>query len=245
MPEKLFGIIGKSLKHSFSPAYFLEKFTKENIKDCAYKVFELEEAEAIKKLFENPKLVGVNVTIPFKEEVIPYLSHLDASAKKVEAVNVIKKQENSLIGFNSDYYGFRESLLSWFKYEQGAKALILGTGGASKAVSAVLHDEGIDFSKVSRGKSKEAITYEELEKEGLSDYQLIINTTPLGMFPNVEDKPKLPYSTIAENSYFYDLIYNPSETAFLSEAKRFGVKTKNGYDMLILQAEKSWEIWNS
>ncbi|MEM7550603.1 MAG: shikimate dehydrogenase [Bacteroidota bacterium] len=245
MPERLFGIIGKSLKHTFSPAYFSEKFKKEGISDCDYQIFEIEKASEISSLFENPKLLGVNVTIPFKEEVISYLNDLDVSARKVGAVNVVKKIDNSLVGFNSDYFGFKESLLSWYKPKKGEAALILGTGGASKAVAAVLLDKEIPFRKVSRSKSDDIVTYDDLKTEGLSNYRLIINTTPLGMFPETSSKPDLLYNSISKEHYFYDLVYNPPETTFLSEAKKYGAEIKNGYEMLVLQAERSWGIWNS
>ncbi|MEQ6118126.1 shikimate dehydrogenase [Reichenbachiella sp. MALMAid0571] len=243
-----FGLIGKTLKHSFSGKYFGEKFEKENIDDCTYELFELPDISEFPKLITSHKgaLKGLNVTIPYKKEVMFFLDELDSIAERIGAVNVVKINSNgSLKGFNSDYYGFRSSLENWLSHTN-LKALILGTGGASNAVRTALEDLKIPFQHVSRNEDENRITYNDIKQNPqiLKDHKLIINTTPLGTFPDVDQKPDLPYSQLTEEHYLYDLVYNPEVTAFLAEGKSAGAKTKNGSDMLILQAEKSWEIWN-
>lgn len=247
---KIYGLIGKPLSHSFSKKYFIEKFEKENISGCKYELFELEDISELNRLVKNtPRLSGLNVTIPYKESVIPYLYTLDPLAWKVGAVNVVRVEANGkLQGFNSDYHGFRQSLESWLSKEiKGVKALVLGSGGAAKAVKTALNDLGIPFLIISRSKSKKTLTYQELNenKHLISDHRLIINTTPLGMGQKISLKPEINYDLITEKHYLYDLVYNPGETAFMMTGKGKGAKTKNGLEMLKLQAEKSWEIWNS
>ncbi len=243
-----FGLIGKTLKHSFSGKYFAEKFEKENIDDCTYELFELSDISEFPKLITSHKgsLKGLNVTIPYKKEVMAYLDELDSIAERIGAVNVIKINSNGkLKGFNSDYYGFRSSLESWLGHTN-LKALILGTGGASNAVRTTLEDLNIPYLYVSRSSGENRITYNDIKQnpEIISDHQLIINTTPLGTFPDIDQKADLPYSQLTSSHYLYDLVYNPEVTAFLAEGKSAGAKTQNGSDMLVLQAEKSWEIWN-
>ncbi len=242
-----FGLIGKKLSHSFSKKYFTEKFAKENIKNCAYDLYELTHASELKRLVsKNKNLRGLNVTIPYKNDVIPLLDELDSRAKKIGAVNVIKiTEDKKLIGYNSDYYGFKNSLEKWLG-NKSIKALVLGTGGASKAVKVALDDLEIPFIQVSRTATKTALDYTTLNsnREIYKSHQLIINTTPLGMCPKVDTSPDLQYEWLTSNHYLYDLVYNPEETVFMKTGKGKGTQTKNGLEMLILQAEKSWEIWN-
>jgi shikimate dehydrogenase len=240
-----FGLIGFPLSHSFSKGYFTEKFQKEKITDCQYDVFPLEKIEDFTELCEQHKnLTGLNVTIPYKEKIIPFLDELNEDAIEIGAVNTIKFIDGKKIGYNTDCYGFEMSLKPLLKAHQ-TSALILGTGGASKAVEYVLKKLGISFQYVSRNKSEQSISYDELNENIVSSSSVIVNCTPLGMYPNVEIAPKIPYNFITNNHLLYDLIYNPEETLFLKEGKLRGAQTKNGLEMLYLQAEKSWEIWNS
>ncbi|WP_115870132.1 shikimate dehydrogenase family protein [Marinoscillum furvescens] len=247
---KRFGLIGFPLSHSFSHKYFTEKFKQMGLSEShRYDLFALEYLKDFPGLWERyPNLVGLNVTVPHKENVRRFLDRLDSSARKVEAVNVIKKEGDKLVGYNSDYYGFKQSVLNYF---QGAElvsdALILGGGGASKAVEAVFLDLGIKYMVVSRQRAKGDLTYEDIKQnpDYLAKTGMIVNTTPLGMSPNIEGKPDLPYDVIHPEQYLYDLVYNPEETAFMREGRQRGARTKNGLEMLHLQADKSWEIWNS
>jgi len=244
--SKQFGLIGFKLTHSFSKKYFSEKFQREGLHDHVYELFELDDPKEIIGLIgDNPNLKGLNVTIPYKETIIPYLDHIEDSAAKVGAVNVIKIKDNKLIGYNSDYYGFKKSLTSWIKQPIDS-ALILGSGGASKAVIAALKALNIDFKLVSRVGSEGKISYAELKESTiLTDTTLVVNTTPLGMYPAIEDAPDLPYVQFSKNHFVFDLVYNPEETLLLKRAKSHGARIKNGLEMLALQAEKSWDIWNS
>ena len=241
---KTYGLIGYPLEHSFSGKYFAEKFEKENIQNCEYQLFPIENIQEFVNL-KKQNIAGLNVTIPYKEQVIPYLDELDEHANAIGAVNVIQIKNGKTKGYNSDYYGFKDSLLDFLPKDFNSKALVLGTGGASKALKQVLVDLSISFNIVSR-KEEYDFTYEELNErpEILADFQLIINTTPLGTYPNVEEKPDIPYRALNNNHYLYDLVYNPSETAFMKAGQNQGAKTTNGLEMLIGQAEKSWEIWN-
>ena len=246
--KKLYGLIGYPLSHSFSKKYFANKFQHEHIPDCEYDLFEIDTIEKVKSVFEKKNLQGFNVTIPYKHDIMSYMDDFDHSAKKVGAVNVVKiNKDGSKTGYNSDYYGFRTSLENWFPITANSKALILGIGGAAKAVIAVLTELAIPFLKISRDTSKGDLTYETLKSnpEILRDYRLIINTTPLGMAPKLDALPDINYEHLNDQCYLYDLIYNPAETRFLREGKKFGAHIKNGLEMLELQAEKSWEIWNS
>ncbi|ADR22650.1 shikimate 5-dehydrogenase [Marivirga tractuosa] len=239
-----FGLIGYPLEHSFSGKYFTDKFEKEQIQDCEYRLFPLEDIKAFDSLKEQ-NLAGLNVTIPYKEQIIPYLDELDEHAKAIGAVNVIQFTNGKTKGYNSDYYGFKDSLIDFIPEGLGSKALILGTGGASKAIKQVLKDLSIPFKVVSRKEGFD-FTYEELNSKAeiLQEYHLLINTTPLGTFPKVEEKPHIPYHALTQNHYLYDLVYNPAKTAFMKEGGSQGAKVINGLEMLIGQAEKSWEIWN-
>lgn len=248
--KKVYGLIGRSLTHSFSKNYFSNKFEKENIQDCIYNLYELKDIQEFQDLITTiPQLRGINVTIPYKEQIIPFLHQLDPSAEKVGAVNVIKvKDDGMLKGFNSDLYGFKTSLENWLPKGFGfMKALVLGTGGSSKAVKAALEELNIEYISVSRNASPSTINYLTVQDhpEILLEYRLIINTTPVGMHPLTDQAPEIDYSNISRHHFLFDLIYNPLETKFLSIGSKKGARVKNGLEMLHLQAEKSWEIWNN
>jgi len=243
-----FGVIGITLKHSFSPTYFADKFQKEGIKDAVYHPFEIHSIADVQFLLDKPEITGLNVTLPYKEQVMSYLSEIHPEALRIGAVNTIKVGKNgNSKGYNTDYYGFINSLKEWITPEEISqlKALVLGTGGASKAVVAALSDLEVPYLYVSSSNKEGSISYNDIDKTLLEEYKLIINTTPLGMFPNVEEAPSLPYRYLNESHYLYDLIYNPEVTQFLQNGETQHSKTMNGYRMLVLQAEKSWEIWNS
>ncbi len=244
--KNLYGLIGYRLSHSFSKKYFSDKFAQERIVDSTYELFELEGIQEFPEVVKkHPELRGMNVTIPYKQQVMRYMDELDSSAKQVGAVNTIKFEGDKRIGYNTDYYGFKESLENWLGADSIRKALILGTGGASKAVKCVLYALEIEFLLVSREASAYAITYEELRKNyHLKNFPLVINTTPLGMSPNTDSFPDIPYEQLYDSHYCYDLVYNPERTAFMQRAEARGAAVKNGLEMLHLQAEKSWEIWN-
>ena len=246
--SKVFGLLGFPLGHSFSKKYFTEKFEKLGISEAhIYELFELSDIHQFPEFLKNQtNLAGLNVTIPYKQAVMPFLDGLDVSAKKVGAVNVIKiSPHGKLIGYNSDYYGFKTSLENFVSKDsfKDINALILGNGGAGKAVVAALKDLGIDYKTVSRTKSNENISYDEVSLL-IADYQLIINCSPVGTYPKSDQCPAIPYKLLTPNHYLYDLVYNPLETLFLQKGKAQGAKTHNGLLMLHLQAEKAWEIWN-
>lgn len=241
---KTYGLIGKNIDYSFSRNYFKQKFESEKIVDCEYVNFDIKDIKEILFVFENQNQ-GYNVTIPYKETIIPFLDNLNQDAQEIGAVNTIKvHKDGSLEGFNTDFYGFYESLEPHLKSHH-TKALILGTGGASKAVAFALKKLKIDYQFVSRNPKSNEISYEDLSKKEFEVAKIIINTTPIGTFPDVENCPNLPYSFFTENHIAFDLIYNPQETKFLQKAKENKAITINGLQMLILQAEKAWEIWNS
>lgn len=245
---KQYGLIGYPLSHSFSKKYFANKFKKENITGCQYELFEIERIGLVQSVFNIENIQGFNVTIPYKHDIMRYMDDFDHSAQKVGAVNVVKiDSDGKKTGFNSDYYGFRTSLESWLPADTKMQALILGIGGAAKAVIAVLNDLNIPFLKISRDESKGDLSYQNLwtKDEVLLRHHLIINTTPLGMSPNLDAKPNINYEKLTGQHHLYDLIYNPATTAFMKYGERSGTKTKNGLEMLELQAEKSWEIWNN
>ncbi len=246
--EKKFGLIGATVSHSFSKSYFDEKFFREGLRDYHYDLYSLPDIEGIKNLLaENPELAGLNVTIPYKEKVLKFLSDIDSDAKSIGAVNVIKIKDGKLTGYNTDADAFYESLDKWFVDKKNPKALILGTGGSSKAVQQALKKLSIPFELVSREKSKGQHTYESLEKDGtpISEANLIINTSPLGMSPNTNTCPPINYELLTANHYVYDLIYNPARTLFLQKSEMRGAHFKNGLEMLHIQAEKAWKIWNN
>lgn len=240
-----FGLIGKYISYSFSKTYFSNKFESENITDAFYENFDLKTIDDFKELIKNnPDLVGLNVTIPYKEKIISNLDILSTKAQKIGAVNTVKITNNGqLIGFNTDCYGFEESLKPLLE-QHHKSALILGTGGASKAIAFVLENLKIDYKFVSRNKTKNGITYNQLNNSIMENNQIIINCTPLGTFPNINNCPDIPYDLLKKKHLLYDLIYNPSETLFLKKGKTKGAKICNGLKMLELQAEKAWEIWN-
>ncbi|KZS40229.1 shikimate dehydrogenase [Aquimarina aggregata] len=242
--KKIYGLLGRDIGYSFSKGFFTEKFTKENL-DCEYNNFDLKQIESFKEVINDPSIQGLNVTIPYKEEVVSYLDNLDTVAKEIGAVNVIKfEKDKKLTGFNSDYYGFTEALKPLLN-KSIKKALILGTGGASKAIAYALDKLGITHTFVSRNPDFNELSYIDLDEDIMNEYRLVINCTPLGTHPNIEDFPNIPYEYITENHVFFDLIYNPAETTFMKKGKEKGAKVSNGLQMLILQAQKSWEIWNS
>lgn len=249
---KQYGLIGYPLSHSFSKKYFTEKFEKENIQNCEYNLFPIENINLFPQLIsDNPSLCGLNVTIPYKEVVIPFLNELDETAKAVGAVNCIKiiRKGGSihLIGHNTDVFGFRQSIKPFLEI-QHERALILGTGGASKAVAYVLKEIGIDIYFVSRNKSQKLsdkmLSYEELNENVINAFKLIINASPVGTFPNINVAPAIPYHFISPAHLLYDLVYNPPETEFLKRGKSKGASIVNGLSMLQQQAEEAWNIWN-
>ena len=246
---KKYGLIGYPLTHSFSKRFFTEKFEKENI-GAVYENFEIDSISLFPEIIKNnPELNGLNVTIPYKEQVIPFLNELDEAAEKVGAVNTVKinrtKQGAWLKGFNTDTYGFESTLEPLLKPHH-KKALILGTGGASKAIKFVLNKLVIDFisASIEELKDKE-ISYAEVDKNVMTERLLIINATPLGTYPKVETYPPIPYEYISEKHLLFDLVYNPEETLFMKKGKEQGATVKNGYEMLLQQALKSYAIWNS
>ena len=241
---KKYGLIGYPLSHSFSKKYFTEKFLRESIAEVSYELYPIAEISELPILLaEYPAIVGLNVTIPYKEKVIPYLSDLSPVVEAIGACNCIKISEGKLVGYNTDVIGFEKSLKKKLKPHH-TKALILGTGGSSKAVQYVLNKLGISFIKISRSKTAETITYEEIDEALLSSHTLIINTSPLGMFPNIEDCPAIPYQFLNASHYLFDLVYNPTKTKFLASGEEMGALIENGSDMLVDQAEASWAIWN-
>ncbi|MCL2650217.1 MAG: shikimate dehydrogenase [Candidatus Azobacteroides sp.] len=244
-----YGLIGYPLHHSFSQSYFNEKFRAENI-NAEYVNFEIPTIKEFPDIIKsNPNLKGLNVTIPYKEQVIQYLDDLSDNAKAIGAVNVIKFIRNKsgkkikLIGYNSDVIGFQQSLEPLLK-KQHQSALILGNGGASKAIKRGLDNLGLSSQFVSRERTANVIRYEDITPEIMEKHTVIINCTPVGMFPNVNECPNIPYELITSNHLLYDLLYNPDETLFLKKGKEHGAKVKNGLEMLLLQAFASWEFWH-
>ncbi|HEU5148756.1 MAG TPA: shikimate dehydrogenase [Chryseosolibacter sp.] len=246
--EKVFGLIGKTVSHSFSKSYFDEKFFREGLRDHHYELFPLTNITEIESLIENTKgLSGLNVTLPYKEQVMEFLDEVDPAAKKIGAVNVIKFQNGKRKGFNTDMDAFYETIEKWLPKDRSFQALILGTGGSSKSVQEALIKLKIPFKLVSREASKGHYTYTDLDKKPkiITDSKLIINTTPLGMHPNTNAMPPIDYELLTSEHYIYDLIYNPARTLFLQKAEMRGATAKNGLEMLHVQAEKSWMIWNN
>lgn len=245
---RTFGLIGFPLSHSFSKKYFTQKFEDENIADCNYELFPIEKIELIRDLLSaQPSLCGLNVTIPYKLEVMPFLTAIDEAAAQIGAVNCIAVQRNGsnaqLKGYNTDVYGFMESLKPLLQTHH-TKALVFGNGGAANAVKYALTQLGIEYIIVVRKPEPGTILYDEVTEEMLGEYQLLVNTTPLGMSPNYDSAPPIPYQYLTASHLAYDLVYNPEETLFLTKAKSQGATTKNGLEMLYLQAERSWQIWN-
>ncbi|MCI0751345.1 MAG: shikimate dehydrogenase [Flammeovirgaceae bacterium] len=246
--EKIFGLIGSTVSHSFSKSYFDEKFFREGLRDHHYELFPLNSIKDLKKLLaDNKNLCGLNVTLPYKEKVMEYLSEVDPVAKAIGAVNVIKISGGKLKGFNTDSDAFFESIEKWLPKDRKVNALVLGSGGSSKAVREALKKLGIEFKIVSREKGNGDFTYEEVNANGqiIKDSKLIINTTPLGMHPNTDTMPPIDCDFLTKDHCVYDLIYNPARTQFLQKAEMRGATIKNGLEMLHIQAEKSWNIWNN
>ncbi|MEZ4722833.1 MAG: shikimate dehydrogenase [Flavobacteriales bacterium] len=234
-----YALIGNPLGHSFSAQYFNDKFKREGI-DAEYVLLPLGSIENIREIIRNENLSGLNVTIPYKAEIIPYLDSQSPKAEAIGAVNCIKVKDDQLIGYNTDAFGFEESLRS-FTEDAVKNALVLGNGGSSKAVQYVLNKLQIRFKVVSRTGS---LNYENLHPAEVSACDLIVNTTPLGMYPSLDALPMIPYEAVCSRHFVFDLIYNPEETVFLKRCRLLGAKTRNGLEMLYLQAEKSWELWN-
>ena len=242
---KRFGLLGRTLTHSFSKNYFANKFEKEGIKDAFYENFELKTAADLPGLLSaHPDIKGLNVTIPYKEDVLQFLTEKNEIVEAIGACNTIKIEGEKLTGYNTDVIGFRKTLEPQLKPHH-KKALVLGTGGASKAICYVLTELGIKPQLVSRRKGDGQCGYEDLGEELLSTHYLIINTTPLGMYPNVDADPPVPYEFITPQHFLFDLIYNPPKTKFLLEGEKRGAQICNGYQMLVEQAEASWRIWSS
>ncbi len=242
-----YGLIGYPLKHSFSRSYFNEKFLSEDI-DAEYLNFEIPSINEFPAVIEkNPDLQGLNVTIPYKEKVISFLDEVDKAAIPIGAVNVIKiirqKGKVKLIGYNSDIIGFTHSIEPLLETHH-KKALVLGTGGAAKAIFHGLKNLGIEPVYVSRSKKPEMLTYEELTPEVMAEYTVIVNCTPVGMYPKVDECPDIPYDALTPNHLLYDLLYNPDTTLFMKKGAAKGATVKNGLEMLLLQAFAAWEIWN-
>ncbi|WP_108823198.1 shikimate dehydrogenase [Dysgonomonas sp. Marseille-P4361] len=244
----IYGIVGNPLAQSFSPRFFNEKFKTENI-NAEYLKFEIADISLFPKIISsNPNLKGLNVTIPYKEKIIPFLDELEPQAKEIGAINVIKVSnkggKTKLIGFNSDLVGFQNSISPLINKTIHKRALILGTGGASKAVAKGLENLNIIYKFVSRTPQEGQLSYDELNKDTFDQYSIIVNASPIGTYPKVEEAPSIPYQYINHNHLLYDLVYNPAETMFLSLGKKQGATTKNGAEMLKLQALAAWEIWN-
>lgn len=246
--EKIFGLIGSTVSHSFSKSYFDEKFFREGLRDHRYELFPLEKIQDIKTLLKDNKgLCGLNVTLPYKEQVLTYLDEIDPVAQKIGAVNVIRVQKGKLKGFNTDSDAFFETIEKWLPKGKSIKGLVLGSGGSSKAVRQALTKLGIEHKIVSREKEKGDYSYEDINNnpKEIAGSHLIINTTPLGMHPETNVHPPLDMEHLTKDHYVYDLIYNPARTQFLQKAEMRGAVIKNGLEMLHVQAEKSWQIWNN
>jgi shikimate dehydrogenase len=248
-----FGLIGYPLSHSFSQKFFTEKFLQENIANASYHNFPIPSIESFAALWkENPNLEGLNVTIPYKKEVIPFLQHSSAVVQEIHACNCIRKFNNELYGYNTDVIGFEKSLLPFLEPHH-THALILGTGGASAAVQWVLQKLNIQYQVVSRrgntleenSEMKASLSYDQLSASVIESHTLIINTSPLGMYPNTNEAPPIAYEGITAQHHLYDLVYNPIETLFMKNGLSKGATVQNGLDMLHIQAEESWAIWNA
>ena len=242
---KKYGLIGKNISYSFSEKYFSEKFAREGISDCSYRIFDIQDIENVKDILADSDICGLNVTIPYKVEIMSLLDEISDEARQKGAVNTVKvSPDGHLSGYNSDVYGFRQALAPFLE-SRHQRALILGTGGASKAVAYVLNGLGIDYFFVSREKRGESrfLTYSELTQAHVKSCPLIVNTTPLGTFPRTDTCPDIPYGSLGPDNLLFDLVYNPQETLFMKKGRENGASVSNGLTMLALQAEKSWELW--
>ena len=242
---RLYGLIGRTLGHSFSAGYFARKFAADAaLSDCEYRNFELPTIDRLPQMLaENPSLCGFNVTIPYKREVFAYLDDIDKEAREIGAVNCVKLVDNKLIGYNTDVDGIRASLDALIGGARPA-TLLLGTGGASQAVQYVLAERGIEYAIVSRDQMRGNLTYEQINEQVLSEVGLVINATPVGTFPNVDEAPEIPYALLNESHSLFDLVYNPPVTRFLAWGANRGAQTMNGQMMLERQADRAWVIWN-
>jgi len=246
----LFALVGTPLAHSFSQGYFRDKFSKDGLVDHDYVLLDLPQIDELpKKLEKLQNLRGFNVTIPYKEKVIPFLSELDSSAERIGAVNVVKMENGKWKGYNSDYYGFKKSLEEFLPKKHIKKAIVLGSGGASKAALVALEDLGFEVLKVSRNPQTktQTISYDQLKSmdNWADEFPLIVNATPLGTYPNLNSCPDLYYTKLNNKNLLFDMVYNPAETLFMKRGLELGAKVKNGLDMLHYQAEKAWEIWQA
>jgi shikimate dehydrogenase len=242
---RLFGLIGNPLAQSFSKKYFSAKFEKEGISGCRYELYQLESIDELPQLISSqPELQGLNVTIPFKKQVLPYLDSVDEVTSRVQACNCIKLKGGKLTGFNTDITGFEKTFAPHLR-PYHTKALILGKGGANAAIEYVLNKLGLAYASVSRtSHSGATFNYSEITKEIIEECKVIINTTPLGSYPNVQESPDIPYEFITPKHYLFDVIYNPALSLFLEKGRQKGATTCNGYEWLTIQAEESWKIWN-
>ena len=243
----VYGLIGYPLSHSFSKKYFEAKFRQEGITGCRYENFELSSIQQLPTLIrDQPDLQGFNITIPYKEQIIPLLHACSEVVTQTGACNCVKIRDRQLVGFNTDVEGFRQSLFQQLRPHHKS-ALILGTGGAAKAVAYVLEKSGISFHLVSRDRQqkKECLQYDEIDQQIINTHQLIVNTTPTGMYPNIHAAPPIPYQFLTPQHFLFDLTYNPEKTLFLQHGESRGAAIQNGYDMLVIQAEESWKIWTA
>ncbi len=242
---KKYGLIGKNISYSFSSKFFKDKFEKENQYNFSYENFDIQNINDFHSIVaKESNLQGLNVTIPYKQAIIPFLDEMSTNAQEIGAVNVIKfSSDGKLKGFNTDFYGFKKSLKPLLQPFH-KKALILGTGGSSKAVAFALKQLNIEYIFVSRNQTPNAIRYDNLNESIFSEFLIVINCTPLGTFPDVNLYPEIPYQFLTEKHIAFDLVYNPEQTTFLKKASTYGTICKNGYEMLVFQAEKAWEIWN-
>ena len=244
LEKRKYGLIGKNINYSFSKKYFNDKFLKENITNCSYENYDLQSIKDFKNIIKDDAIKGLNVTIPYKEEIIELVNKIDPIAKNIGAINTIKIHDKDIIeGYNTDYIGFVMSLKNIISNQK--KALVLGTGGASKAIIFGLNSIGVKSTIVSRDKREGVISYSELSKKVIEENTIIINCTPLGTFPEVQECPKIPFEFLSSNHICYDLIYNPEKTKFLLESEKMGATIINGKKMLENQANESWKIWNS
>ena len=242
--NRRFGLLGRDINYSFSRAYFSEKFKREELQHCSYENFDLPNLKNFKETLQTPYLRGMNVTIPYKQEVIPFLNDLDEVSKAIGAVNtIVFEKDGTTKGYNTDHIGFSKSIAPLL-HKEVTDALILGTGGASKAIVYALHQMSIRTQYVSRKSSETTKGYHELDSDTIQSHKLIVNCTPLGTFPKVEEKPDIDYTLLTSKHVLFDLIYNPSETAFVKAGATNGATVSNGHGMLVDQAEASWELWN-
>jgi shikimate dehydrogenase len=242
MKTRIFGLLGYPLSHSFSPLYFEQKFRNEGIHDAEYILLPFENLSEVRQRIENAGILGFNVTIPYKTAIISYLDAISPECAEIGAVNTVKVKDNRWTGYNTDVIGFEQSFREFIPNLKGVRALILGDGGAARALKFVFRKLGIPYHTISR---KEGFTgYDELNKSMIDYHPLIVNTTPLGMYPDVDSCPPIPYEYLDERHFLYDLIYNPEKTLFLAKGEARGAKIKNGLQMLQIQAESAWQIWN-